>query len=322
MITFVVRFNGRFDNLGDQVIFINLVRLLRTRGVVATEGPIPLLSNNADFESVRPYVDGVCDGSRPVYVEPPGAFISNSVRLNIPVDGIGIGLGNSVMEDLDNNWAHRLKVLGLRDAGSIASFGGAHQGVSYFPDLAFVEGVQMQDNEGQLTALSFRRQVPELRNDRGSAVEDALRMADIAADLVEKAQAFYHQVGEDRVFNEMIAGAANAKFHDGAVDLHTYRAFYRSCKYVISNRLHCLLLGAVHGAIPIAVTHSAHRKVVSLFETVGWNRLVVRTDQGDTAARINELMENSDDLRDLVRSTVEKEARSAQMALDTIMKNL
>ena len=69
----------------------------------------------------------------------------------------------------------------------------------------------------------------------------------------------------------------NASLRSDRLNLHDYSAFYQSTRFVVSNRLHCLLCGAV----PIALTTRNHKKLVSLFETVGLSELLVYLDEPD-----------------------------------------
>ncbi|MCK8077189.1 polysaccharide pyruvyl transferase family protein [Vibrio sp. 1CM2L] len=54
---------------------------------------------------------------------------------------------------------------------------------------------------------------------------------------------------------------------------------YSRSKYIISNRLHVLLLGMINGAIPLAIVdYEKDRKIIDLFETIGLSGNVFSLD--------------------------------------------
>src|SRR5690606_13371213 len=97
---------------------------------------------------------------------------------------------------------------------------------------------------------SFRKTIPEV--DDASAY--AARLTKAFATLLEtlgpaergRVRAYY-QVEEDERFVKALADAHELSFEASRVSLDTFESFYSTGEIVVSNRLHCLLLGAYCG---------------------------------------------------------------------------
>ncbi|AHK17387.1 polysaccharide pyruvyl transferase family protein [Thalassolituus oleivorans] len=96
------------------------------------------------------------------------------------------------------------------------------------------------------------------------------------------------QVETDRNFSQLLAKKMNCKFIDVSDSFESAGDLYSKTKYVISNRLHVLLLAASVGSIPIALTNiRENRKVIALFEDMGWAEFLV--DMGTDALDVENL---------------------------------
>ena len=95
----------------------------------------------------------------------------------------------------------------------------------------------------------------------------------------------FHQVEEDEPFTRPLAAAHDVPFEPARLSLDSFPSFYASAEIVVSNRLHCLLMGACCGAVPVALTSREHTKVNALFAAVGWESLILPIEDDDEALR-------------------------------------
>ena len=113
----------------------------------------------------------------------------------------------------------------------------------------------------------------------------------------------FHQVHQDEEPVARLCEEHGLRRAASMLTLSSHQHFYQDQDVVVSNRLHCLLLGACYGAVPVALTTDAHSKVVSLFRTVGWDSLILHADDERCVERFHEIRRESRHLRDLVRTT-------------------
>jgi polysaccharide pyruvyl transferase WcaK-like protein len=127
----------------------------------------------------------------------------------------------------------------------------------------------------------------------------------------------FYQVDEDAAPSRMLSQAHNFAFEERRVSLDSFESFYASADLVISNRLHCLLLGAHCGAVPVALTSREHGKVNALFETVGWKSLLLHVeDRGAIAQRLAAIRRDLPRLRNMVASSFDEQRRFGRQSLE------
>ena len=331
----------RRDNLGDELIFLHLARALEAHGTVLVKGSeshvdgISTLGSEWRSRTIR--LLARLRGQAIVNVHTPGAVLwvpekrvrPPAGRSWIPdwvkawVDEQDIALGRSVIPGTDQSWADKFAWLGVRDEASLQALRDhGIRNVVYLPDLAFLSPIESPsgaDVERSGIALSFRKMAPDIRNSEQytGALQHAVGELVGASRLVQRNQAlFFHQVHEDASFNHDLAIATGAGEHPTRLTLDSYLDFYKRFSMVVSNRLHCLLLGAQAGAVPVALTSQRHTKVVSLFETVGWHKLIIDIDDPDgPPTRLDEIRESLDRLQPMVQSEFN---RQRQLGFDVL----
>jgi hypothetical protein len=323
---FVLKHNGRDDNLGDQVILLTLAEHLREFGAVHMQGTPPdfLAGQVAGSHEARLVAEALMTrlrGGRRFDFAPPGARLwtaptqprakrsRRETWLRRLTRQKWVALGLSVIPGADHSWCKGLSWIGVRDRASLAALKPvAGDRVEYFPDLALMLTPRPGTSARAGVGLSFRRSVPELRgaDDGDGALPAAVAamVASLPRDLRSAAIAF-HQVEEDTAFADELAQTNGLAIHPARLTLQTWTPFYQELRMVLSNRLHCLLLGACCGALPIAVTAAGHVKLVSLFESLGWADLVVPTDDASqVAARIQAIVARAPFYGTLVADTL------------------
>lgn len=340
---FVLRYNQRDDDLGDQFIMKALADSLSGYGrlLIRKQCPdflsgIPVDRNGLQSKLKRIVTN--LGGSVVFDVLPPGAVLrkSASKEKNRVAGGARetlwnrltkakrISLGRSVIPDSDHSWCQQVDWIGLRDNASIAAIKGAGiQHVGYFPDLAFLvemlPGLPRRGSLGKI-GFSFRSEIPERKND-DVEYSDMVRQATACISQylrsIEQGQVFaFHQVTEDASYTARLADENDFTLHQAPITLDSYQDFYQEFDVVFSNRLHCLLMGALRGAIPIAVTTQEHTKIVSLYETIGWENLLIFADKPDEIiSRLEAVFTDADGIRGCVSKTMVEQNQKAQQAI-------
>ncbi len=138
------------------------------------------------------------------------------------------------------------------------------------PDLAFLLGCEGGNKDYEYDAIISLRDVKN-RSEMLSFIES------IPA-INEGKVLLGYQVEFDRELQELIYD----KFKDSNVELLNMCnsisdnvEVFKKCKFVISNRLHILLLGMSSGCIPIAlINKSENAKIVGIFQDNGFERFI------------------------------------------------
>ena len=323
---YVLRYNNRNDNLGDQIIFRVLVDALKQHATLVMHGQIPPF-----VEGVRP-VGGEwrsrisraatrARGGSIVQVLAPGALLwhrpdrprqitRNTWRRRLAgwLRGRTIAIGRSVVVGADHSWCEHVDWIGVRDDTSLRALHEAgFTQATYFPDLAFLMESQRPHADGRNTvAFSFRSRIPEDHRscEYERTVGNAFNAIIGSLSASDRAHAVgFHQVHEDAESVARLCEEHGLRRIAPMLTLPSHQPFYREQHIVVSNRLHCLLLGACHGAVPVALTTEGHSKVVSLFRTVGWDSLIVRADQDGCVDRFHQIRRKAQSLRELVVAT-------------------
>lgn len=144
------------------------------------------------------------------------------------------------------------------------SIGGNVDG--FFPDLAFLNNTMTKSEKNGDIVVSFRFDGKHSIGFR----QAELLLESIFSDCREERVIFYCQVDRDseklkELYNKF-SHLKNSVYLHNSSDFNVARDVYGKASYVVSNRLHCLLMGALSGAIPVAtITRVNGCKIYSLF---------------------------------------------------------
>jgi|GEM_PF-4523995 Polysaccharide pyruvyl transferase. len=213
-----------------------------------------------------------------------------------------IVLGFSVNISPDDSRFDKYYWIGARDNTSLESLQrrGLNQ-ATYFPDWAFFDPL-VKNSSGQRhgVAASFRTRNPD-QSRRLSTTDLHESLRQLRHHFGEIT--FFHQVTEDADFEAQLhLETPKSNHRSRALDIDSYQQFYRRFPVVASNRLHCLLFGAMNGALPIALVDPGHTKIVSLYRTLRWHDLLVFLDDRGPDALAN-IVRNFDSLSRMVAQT-------------------
>lgn len=168
--------------------------------------------------------------------------------------------------------------------------------------------------------MSFRSTIPEAPDRKAyrENLSDAVAaiMGEFGSDARPNFRGFY-QVDEDAAVSRALSQRHGVVFDDRRVGLDSFESLYASADLVVSNRLHCLLLGAYCGAVPVALTSREHGKVNALFETVGWKSLLLHIeDRATLVRRLGSIRRELPRLRGMVTSTFDEQRRLGRALLE------
>lgn len=306
MNSFFIENNNRDDNLGDQIISRNLSRLLSHFGTVRILGtPKPyhefpecgfnisssryrrLFAAMSGHSYYRVFPAGGWGRLKDVqnhttnspmseHQSKSGTAFSSYLKGKIAIRDIVMGISVEIAPD--NPSLDSFHWVGARDQHSMDSLKKRPRvNVSYFPDLCFYE-TETSSGKPKTNdwAISFREQAPGVDGDLGANVACKAIQEIVDEQTVDSSIVYYYQVDEDREHNRELAEHNHpSSFHGEKLTLQNYHNFYSRPRYVAGNRLHCLLLGALNGALPVAFVRNSHTKIVEFFHTVGWGDLLV-----------------------------------------------
>lgn len=324
-LNFVLSYNQRDDNLGDQVIFTNLARALTEYGNIFSKNKCPDFFDRkiSDIKGSREMADGALV-EKFIEVGSPGAMLWTPSKPKMIGAAHSISLGNSVIKGGDHKWCNSYDWIGMRDESSVQElrYSGYPQ-VSYFPDLSLLSELFFPNMEShqeeKIIGFSFRPTVPEER--RPDVIvklvsEVVGRMKNRLLGSRSKYIRLFHQVEGDAPFMSLIGSLMKLEVVDQKLNINDFSDFYRSTHLVVSNRLHCLLFAAINGSLPIALVTSNHEKIISLFNTLGWRDLIAYCDRPNEAVKkIEKICEDEACLRSLVRSSLLQHRRIAENCL-------
>lgn len=136
----------------------------------------------------------------------------------------------------------------------------------FFPDLAFLNNTMTKAKKTGDIIISFRF---DGQHSIGFRQAEVL-LESIFNDCSGKRVIFYCQVDRDseRLMElyKKFSHFENSSYLHNSSDFNVARDVYGKASYVVSNRLHCLLMGALSGAIPVATIAGADGcKIYSLF---------------------------------------------------------
>ncbi|MBN8453811.1 polysaccharide pyruvyl transferase family protein [Accumulibacter sp.] len=170
------------------------------------------------------------------------------------------------------------------------------------PDLAFALSFSPKPRQ-ETVVLSFRSH---------NAISDALlteglkRVVPWALALGFKLAVVW-QVEHDRAFSEALAKILDLPLIVREAPrinrLAELTAIYDKSGFVLSNRLHVLLLGASRGAIPIALLAREDRKISPLLQDNGLGAIAIRVEDEMAADHVIAALSSAEDVADRLRDT-------------------
>ncbi|WP_157960409.1 polysaccharide pyruvyl transferase family protein [Marinimicrobium alkaliphilum] len=320
----LARFNGRYDNFGDILIFSKLYsELIKYDQVYLLGAAVP----GIDAKAVRfreAYVLALKERflkRKPVLViGPPGARFTPKVKAVVPpaervrrfsisflwrlisakFHVAGISVDSKVCVRDYEHW----ETIGVRDFNSLDKLARAGVSASFCPDMACLAPPILSAWSRQDVLISLRRESP----DNGYTGRYSLDLESALPNVMKILRkpstefVFYAQVLEDVDYNKSLSSRLRngdlCKYFDFFPALSDYREVYKRYKFVVSNRLHVLLPAISEGAVPIALVSTGHSKIINLFESYGFEWAIVYVD-GDISVE-DQLVRLLDSHKDLL----------------------
>lgn len=346
---FLTKFNGRSDNPGDMLIYDCLVEHFQKVGEVHAFDPVPWSRHDIPTLTrlklvklgIRAFFSRM--SRRPIrlmIVYPPGAVVGawNIFQTGSFVQSLkqllksflwkltgreNVLLGVSCY-DAEHLRSCGFNLIGLRDDASLRAFSDVSESkIVYCPDLSLsVRQIRSGGKRDQIL-LSFREEFPEkgMADSYGQDLVDQIgNVFQFMTRTSTGKVSFFYQVPEDEPFNRKLLGLTGGG--DNAWKSHptyeTLLTYYQDAEIVISNRLHILLVAALSGALPVALTTSSHKKIVSLFQRLGWDDLVLDSSSGNIELDLKNLLDKQDALLEQVSQGMDRERET----LDRLMQSL
>lgn len=147
--------------------------------------------------------------------------------------------------------------------------------IGYIPDLCFqLSGLENRYNDK--IGVSFRDlNLPFYEKNILKSLSEFL---DFFKDEDKKIE-FFYQVDRDKYFTKKLfdnfKNYKNVTFREEVLKWED-KSYYSDFEYVVSNRLHVLLLGQVHGCLPIGVLtdHIKTNKIIRVFNALNQSSLI------------------------------------------------
>ena len=160
--------------------------------------------------------------------------------------------------------------------------------VSIAPDLAFYREYNAERVAARCVGYSFRPY---------KEVDADVLAKKLDSVLPEYSRSGFVQVTSDQEYMKYIE---NASIFASSTELLTSiegaLQSYSKCEFVISNRLHVLLLAGIAGAIPIAVVSGKeNQKIIGVYEGMGLSRLLIPVESlsgnsiAEAAVKVSEI---------------------------------
>lgn len=191
---------------------------------------------------------------------------------------------------------------------------------AYFPDLAWSYQLQKEliarqpVRSGNYIVLSFRSNSIGVVSDT-KYLDYILSQLKLLLDnpkLDQYKLVVLYQVEYDKKASEYISkqlsGRHNVELINERLFIEEAAAVYQNAAFIISNRLHVLLLGAIAGSLPIAFLKTAkHTKVVNIFKVNNLLDLVIDTNESkeDLDKKLNQILDNRSFYLELVSKSID-----------------
>lgn len=192
-------------------------------------------------------------------------------------------------------------------------------GFHFIPDLAFLLHQYVTSSEkSNIVAMSFR----EVDN-KDEFMVTLKAVISFLLDLNFNIE-FYYQVDADKEFNEELCGIFNSErvsFLPNKIWYDTLD-YYANKKFVVSNRLHSLLSGAVYGALPIAIVNSETKvkKIEDVFECSFENYRYHIVESGNVP-NLNYIVDKYEILKEGIDADVRRNCKLCKEVIANISSN-
>lgn len=191
--------------------------------------------------------------------------------------------------------------------------------VGFIPDMAFLYNTEISDDitERQRIALSFRETTHPKHLLK--QLEDVARIAEQNRWDID----ILHQVETDKAYAETLYEQLKSEHIHLKKELVWYKDLdiYKNYNFVISNRLHALLIGACYGAIPVALIceNKKEEKIANIFHSSFSEKLLAHIDKDDISERLESIIENIQAENEQIKLNISaQQALCRQTIADTI----
>lgn len=195
-------------------------------------------------------------------------------------------------------------------------------GISYIPDLAFLYKYKVHLSSKTKTAIISFREVKDNYELFFQWLKDCIGLL-VANDYKI---ILYYQVKGDKSFMLKLFEQLNSDsicFRENIVWYDNFD-FYSDKSIVISNRLHCLLMGAIYNAIPYAYVDNGKlvRKISDVFDaSMGEYSSKYISDIHDKA-RFQDLIDNIEDNQCIVARIVDNNAALCRNTIQSVVNRV
>jgi hypothetical protein len=283
------------DNIGDIEIRKEVLSWIRESGreIVLFVGPMPqgylegfgdltdceLHTRSLTFE-IRLLREALRGNATIVLAPGPQVFGPSNLAVRSAINllnvlvakfrgGAGLAVGrslrgqHSIGRSLDRFLIKQFALFTVRDAVSSDAIG---LELPSYPDLAFASSDTLPTTAGRhLLALSFRsdREVPLPALSRLVEAARAIGLEPVFVSQVKRDDARHSELGDAVAVRTELWGTRSHVEQEEAA-----REIYRNSAYVVSNRLHGLILGMQCGALPVTYAEAGFDKVASTLHGV------------------------------------------------------
>lgn len=321
----IAKFNGRHDNLGDQLIFACLCEELSKHKELYIWGKEEIPHARGKLRTRHALLKIAqlrMKGTRSALFHPPGAHIRPKVpekkALSRELQDRFVSLflslfqcslhitGISISEKVDLSQYGRYRTIGVRDSRSKNLLSSYRNDVKLCPDMAFLRPVKKPKTSAKGVVLSFREETP----DNGyctSYKELLLEAIETVLDCFHKhdiSTSFFSNVIEDETFHRQLAARTSESkataYREERPENLDYERFFDEDGIVVSNRLHVLLPAMSEGLLPIALISRNHYKIIDLFTTFGFEKYLIYVEQcqSDIKTQLYKILEQREKLQE------------------------
>lgn len=216
-----------------------------------------------------------------------------------------------------------------RDTASLAvARSRGEKRIADIPDFSFLLGKACKIDRKAVRPisclLSFRRLL--ITDNKGYEQKLEALVAQFQGSNHEKSARFYYQVDVDKDYQQYLASLSKVPLIDCGTfpyDEMKLSATLGSSRYIISNRLHVLLLGMFYGALPIpVVTPSENQKILGLFSDAGLRSLCFDLEQEncDIDGHIKLVEQSIDQITEKIDAWIRESAETIEKVIKRIVE--
>lgn len=258
-------------------------------------------------------------------------WLLNKLGCKISTVGFTSGPFDKVNAHLERSRSKCHHYYGVRDYHSLALVNDLKfKNVHYFPDFAWA----FSPRKTSLGMEPNNNIVVSFRSNKYGSTHNKEYLKPILTHLLAllKSQNFkgfkvscVYQVEYDRLpameLKEELSKFCEVDIVDKKLTLDEAAEIYSNTTYVISNRLHVLLLALQCGATPLPLVHkSDNRKITSIFEDNGLDNLILNTQEDPEVniAKVNQVIQDTSMLDNQLRTVVSRNTARLAEELDKL----